>query len=663
MKTIRNLKVLEIDLSSQTIKEKILDKKIQEKFIGGMGIGVKILYDLVGPNIDPLSEDNVIIITTGALTGTAAPTNGRTHILTKSPITGIIGMGNFGGLWGQKFKASGFGILVIKGKSEFPVYLWISDGNVKIRKATHLWGKDTWVTTDKFKKSLGDDISVLAIGQAGENLVKFACPVIDYDHAPGRSHSGCIMGAKLLKAIVVKGKASVPVVNKIAFNNAVRQLVHNIKNYPDCGERRKVGSHSSYVANFVKNNTMQTGNFANGELDIKSDLFRLPDSFEEHTFLKPLSYGNCLMGQYYGCDLRGNVKSGPYSGLELGGVCFSMVGVHWGGLYGINKYPAMFKCRELCQRYGMDQAGPILFAIELLEKGIINRDDLNGIDLKIGNEQAIYEMITNIAFRKGFGNILAEGTHKAAELIGNGAEKYALTIKKHQILCVNVWVTPWAQKLGMAVCPRGGDDLNTTHAISDAENVPAWAQENGWSRDRYFSWLIDYIDMFQNIKERVFGFPPTIDSISKDRVEGKATLVIWFEKLISVINSLGLCMFPGSMWFALGPTICSKLYSAYLGYEVSSEELMETGDRIFNLIKAYNVRQGLRRKDDHLPERFYQEIATLGAFKGPVVSKEIMNKLLDEYYQLRGWDQKTSIPKKETLYKLGLHDIAYQLIQ
>ena len=669
MNTLRNKKILEkileVDLSSQTIKEKIIDDEIQEDFIGGMGIGVKILYDLVGPDIDPLSKDNIVVIATGPLSGTTAPTRGRTHILTKSPITEVIGMGNFGGLWGSRFKASGFEILVIKGKSEFPVYLWISDGNIEIRKAMHLWGKDTWETTDELKESLGDDISVLTIGQAGENLVKFACPVIDYDHAPGRSHAGCILGSKLLKAVVVKGKGkgNVPIANKIKFNKVVNQLINNIENYPDCGERRRVGSHSSYVANFVKSNAMQTGNFATGELDKENDLFRLPNSFEEQTFIKPLSYGNCLMGKYYGCDLRADVKSGPYSGLKLGGVAFSMAGVYWGGQYGINKYPAMFKCRELCQRYGMDQVGPILFAIELLEKGIISKDDLDGVDLRIGNDKAIHEMITNIAFRKGFGNILAEGTQKAAELIGNGAEKYALTIKKHQILCVNVWITPWAQKLGIAVCPRGGDDVNTTHAISDMEGFPAWAHESGWSKDKYFSWLMNYIDMFQNTKDKIFGSPPTIDSISKGRVEGKAALVIWFEKLISVTNSLGLCMFPGSVWFALGPTICSKLYSAYIGNEVSPEKLMISGDRIFNLIKAYNVRQGLRRKDDHFPERYYQEPASLGALKGSVVSKKIMNKLLDEYYQLREWDQKTSIPKKEKLYQLGLQDVADQLLK
>ena len=664
MNSVSDKKILEVDLSSQSLKVKIIDNKIQENFIGGLGIGVKILYDLVGPDIDSMSKDNIIVIAPGPLSGTTAPTNGRTHILTKSPITGGIGMGNFGGRWGPRFRASGFEVLVIKGKSEFPVYLWINGGNVELRKAMHLWGKDTWETTDELKKRLGNDISVLTIGQAGENLVKFACPVIDYDHAAGRSHVGCIMGSKMLKAVVVKSKGKVPIANQIEFNKTVEQFIYKIQDYPDCGERRRIGSHSSYVSNIVRSNGLLSGNFLNKELDKDNDLYRLPNSFEEHVFLKPESYGcNCLMGQYYGCDLVADVKSGPFSGLKLGGVCFSMTGFHWGGHYGINEYPAMFKCRELCQRYGMDQVGPILFAIELLEQGVINIDVLDGIDLKIGDYKAIHEMITSIAYRKGFGNILAEGTQKAAELIGNGAEKYALTIKKHQILSMNVWTTPWAQKLGMAVCPRGGDDLNTTHYIADVEGFPGWAREAGWSKDKYFSWLINYIDMFDNAKESIFGSPLSIDSISEGRVEGKAALVIWFEKLISVMDSLGLCMFAGSTWLALGPTICSKLYSACTNNKLSPEKLMETGDRIFNLIKAYNVRQGLRRKDDSLPKRFYQEPMPSGPLKGTVVSEKIINKLLDEYYQLRGWDQETSIPKKEKLYQLNLQDVTDELLK
>lgn len=197
-------KILDVNLYTKQEVKKELDVEVARKFLGGLGLGSKILYDEVGPNVDPLSPDNIIIIATGPLTGTSAPTSGRTEIITKSPLTGIIGVGNFGGSFGVKLKRAGFDAVIIRNEGDRPVYLWIEDGHAELHNAEHLWGKDTWETADALKEELGNDISVLSIGQAGENLVKFACPVIDYHHAPGRSQAGCVMGAKKLKAIAVR---------------------------------------------------------------------------------------------------------------------------------------------------------------------------------------------------------------------------------------------------------------------------------------------------------------------------------------------------------------------------------------------------------------------------------------------------------------------------
>lgn len=639
-----------------------LEEKVVRNFLGGLGLGIEILYDKVGPNVDALSPDNIIVIAPGPLSGTAAPTNGRTHIVSKSPLTGIIGMGNFGGWWGPRLKLAGFEAVVVRGKSDSPLYLWIDDGVAQLNSARHLWGKDSWETTDALKQELGNDISVLAIGQAGENLVRFACPVGDYYHAPGRSHAGCVMGDKKLKAIAVRGTKEVPIADPKKFKEAVIEAIHRIVSYPDRGERQSIGSHSSFVKFRAEAGLIRTGNFATGDLPPDNDLLRLPESYEEHVVLEPGNYGyHCPMAQYYGCNLMADVKTGPYAGLKLGGVCYSMVGSYWGGQLGIKSYPAMFKCRELCQRYGMDQQTTIPFAMELFEKGIIKKDDLDGLELKVGNELAIMEMLGKIAHRQGFGNVLAEGSTRAAKVIGKGAEKYALTIKGHQVMSDPRLRRHWAQILGQVTCPRGGDDLNTTHAIGDMEAFSGWASVARWSEERYLSWLVNYLDMFNDAKEKIYGSPPHIECLYWDTLEGKAALVIWFEQVISVFDSLGLCMMAGSIWSALGPTHYTKLYSACTGWQMTPQELMKTGDRIFNLMKAYNVREGLTRKDDDYPVRYYQEPVPGGPAKGTVLSKTKTDRLLDEYYELRGWDKERGVPTKRKLIGLGLDCVADEL--
>jgi aldehyde:ferredoxin oxidoreductase len=655
-------KILEVNLFTRETTAVDLDAKVVKYFLGGLGLGIKILYDEVGPNVDALSDDNIIVIAPGPLSGTAAPTNGRTHIITKSPLTGIIGMGNFGGWWGPRLKRAGFEGVIIRGRSNSPVYLSIDGTVAQLRSADHLWGKDSWETTAVLKEELENDVSVLCIGQAGENLVRFACPVSDYYHAPGRSHAGCVMGQKKLKAIAVRGTEEVPVADPGSFKEAVKEVVKRIVGYPERGDRQKIGSHSSFVKDSALAGLIRTGDFATGDLPPDSDLLRLPESYEEHVVLEPGYYGyHCPMAQYYGCNLMADVKTGPYAGLKLGGICYAMVGSEFGGRLGIKSYPAMFKCRELCQRYGMDEKTRIPFAMELFEKGIIKNEDLGGLDLKAGNEFAIMEMIGKIAHREGFGKILADGTVRAAEMIGKGAESYVLTIKGHQIMLDPRTSPSWAHNLGQVTCPRGGDDLNTTHYISDMVAFPGWAREAGWSEAGYLSWLVDYLDMFDHVKEQIFGSPPRIDSIRRDTLEGKAALVIWFEQIISIFDSLGLCMMAGSMWSAMGPTHYAKLYSACTGWQITPRELIKTGDRIFNLMKAYNVRQGLTRKDDDYPARYYQEPIMGGPAKGVVLSRAKMNRLLDEYYDLREWDRERGVPTKKKLIELDLDYVANEL--
>jgi len=660
-------RILEVDLSAGQTTVKDLEAEVVQNFLGGRGLGIKLLYDAVGPNVDPLSPDNNLIIATGVLSGTSAPSNGRTDVVTKSPLSGVIGTGNFGGYWGPRLRFSGFEGVVVRGESDRPVYLWIDEGVAQLRSAEHLWGKDTYETTEALQEELGDDVSVLAIGPAGENLVKFACPIADYDHAPGRSHAGCVMGAKKLKAIAVRGTRKMPIADPIRFRKITKECMARIAAYPmasppESGLRPEVGSHY-WVQSLAIPGMLPARNFqaTSKNLSPNSDIFRpLPDAVEGLIKKRP-GYGyQCPMEPLYGCSLAAEIKEGKYAGIRVGGLNFAFPPAQTGVNLGVESYPAMYKFRELCQRYGMDMKTPIAFAMELFEKGIITKEDLGGLELTYGNEEAIFNMLAKIAYRQGFGDVLADGSVRAAKKIGKGAERAVMTIKGTEIAFTDPrGLEGWANILATVTCARGGDDLHSTHAL--VEGFPGWARENGWSEEEYLQWFVDYLDMSDEEKREIFGVPPRLEAIHLDATEGKAARVIYHEKLSNLFNSLGLCLMTGNSWSALGATHYAELYSACTGWETTPEEMRRTGDRIFHLIKAYNVREGLTRKDDEWPARFYEEPIADGVAKGTVLSREKMEGLLDEYYELRGWDKTKGVPTREKLVELGLDYVADEL--
>lgn len=653
-------RILDVNLTTKGIAVVRLEEETVRNFLGGVGLGARILYEEVGPSVDPLSPENVVIVATGPLSGTMAPTNGRTEVITKSPLTGSIGRGNFGGWWGPRLKLAGFEAIVIRGKSDSPVYLWINDERIELRSAEHLWGKDTWETTNALKEELAKDISVLAIGQAGENLVKFACPVADYCHAPGRSYAGCVMGAKKLKGVAVRGTGKVPIAKPERFKTAVTNATSRIVSYPERGLRMTTGS-NYLVRDAARLEVVPSRNFQTGVLPTDSDSWSLPESAQKHLVAVKGYYGyHCTYSEYYGCDLMAEVKEGPYAGLRLGGICYSFPGWEWGAKCGIKSFPAMWKCRELCNRYGMDQTTPIPFALDLYDRGIITRDDTGGLELNWGNESAIQDLIGRIAYREGFGDVLAEGSVRAAEKIGKGAEKCALTIKGMEILVADPRTVSWAVNIGTLVCLRGGDDLDTTHTLYD-DTIPGWVREVGWDEETYLKWLVDWVDMPRDVKEQIFGSPPNVDFFHIDHLEGKAALVRWCGDCVSVTNALGLCLFATNYSHALGPTHFAELYSACTGWDMTPSEIVKTGERIFNLMKAYIVREGFTRKEDDWPERFYQKPWPTGPLKGRVADREKINKLLDEYYELRGWDKRKGVPTKGKLIELGLDYVAEEL--
>ena len=615
-------RILSVSLPQKVVKGSI-SPEIVEMFLGGLGFNARTLYNEVGPEVDSLSADNIVVISPGALTGSGAPTACRTEITTKSPLTGIIGTGNFGGAWGDALKHAGYDSIIITGKSRKPVYLVIEDDLVEIREASYLWGLDCWNATDILKADLGKEFSVMSIGQAGENLVRCASVIVDYEHAAGRSHAGAVLGAKKLKAVAVKGTRRRAAVWEAGFEKARREAVESINSYPGWKAREKVGSIAVTMPDYAK--------------------------LAEPYLVKGKSpFCPCFMGSHYGCTLTTDIKEGEYAGTKVVAAGLSLYG-YMSKTLGVS-LPATWKLKELHNRYGMDYWwGPLTFAMVLYERGIITNADTDGLELVQGNEHEIMEMLGKIARREGLGTILAEGSVRASRIIGRGSHEFVFAIKGMEF-GADPREMKLENQLSFLVNPRGGDDLKGTHALTDFPGLPEWARQLSWTENRYLDWLMDRLDMFDEVKKTIFGVPPRLNDLDA------AMLTKWYNDLTCAYNSLGFCMFACTTAEALGPTLLADLYSAYTGRAVRPSELMLTGERIFNLMRAYNVREGMKREHDNWPRIFYEQ--PLMRDEKPQLSEERIDGLLTRYYKIRGWDLRTGVPTQTKLKELGLHEVA-----
>jgi aldehyde:ferredoxin oxidoreductase len=621
----KGIKLL-INLPQEIVKEPI-DPQFAKMFMGGLGFNAKILYDEVGPSVDPLSPDNVVVVSPGALNGTGAPTTCRTEISTKSPLTGIFGTGNFGGYWGQAFKNAGYDTVVIRNRSPEPVYLLIDDERVEINDAAHLWGKDCWDTADILKEELGEGFSVMAIGQAGENLVRNATVIVDREHAPGRCHAGAVLGAKKLKAIAVRGTGSPAVKSPEMYQTAVRSVIERIEGFPGWRTTGKIG-----VIDLIMPEYMEVA---------EQCLIGGGDGF----------FCPCIMGSYFGCNMIAEINEGQYAGtrVSVGITLCPYMAEHLG-----ISLQAAFKLRELHHRYGIDYYhGPLTFAIDLYEHGIITKADTDGFELTKGNEPAMIEMLGKIANKEGLGDILAEGSVRASEMLGRGSKKHVMTMKGLEHGDPRTFSPN--ERLSVQINPRGGDDLKGTHGVIAFPGMPLWARRLNWSEDMYLDWVLKRHDMFDDVKEAVFGSPPNLHDLDT------AMLVKWYNDLSCVFNSLGFCMFSDS-FEVMGPTLYAEIYSAVTGRSITPSELMVAGERVFNIMRAYNIREGIRRENDDWSERFYDQ-PLKREDKTYMISKEREDQILSRYYELREWDVKTGVPTQEKLRELQLHDVADDLLK
>jgi len=581
---ITEARILRVDLSTGTIKKETVDPGLVRKYLGGRGLATKLLADSGGAKVDALSPANKLIFAPGLLAGTTAPTGGRYMVVTKSPLTGTVASSNAGGFFGAELKKAGWSMVIIEGASNTPVYLSIHDDKVELHHAAHLWGKDTHATTNAVVAACGEGVHVACIGPAGENLSLIAAVINDKHRAAGRSGVGAVMGSKKLKAIAVRGSTLPTVANEAEFRQTVKRQVEMLRKNAITGEAlpalgTKVLDSIINANGLYPTNNFQLGTFAsidevNGEALVnKQYLKRKKACFA------------CTIACGRSAELPdGSKGEGPEyeTGWAFGACC------------GVKDLIAISKANFLCNELGLDtiSAGvTIATVMELYENGHIPRADLrNAVEPRFGSSEAIIYYTRAMAFREGLGAAMADGSHRLATSYGH--PELSMTVKKQEI---------------PAYDPRGVQGQALQYATSN----------RGGCHVRGYL-----------ISPEILGVPEKLDPQSLD---GKAAWVKTFQDLTAVIDSAGLCLFTS---FALTANDYSELINAATGFNFTVDELMKTGERIWNLERQFNLAAGISPAEDTLPKRFLDDPMPDGPQKGAVAK---LAALLPEYYKVRGW--------------------------
>jgi aldehyde:ferredoxin oxidoreductase len=623
--------ILWVNLTSGKIEKKPLSDRLRLNYIGGRGINSRILYDSVGSGVDPLSPENVLIFGTGTVVGTIAPSATRITVTAKSPLTGILGDGSSGGYFSVEMKRAGYDHIVFTGKADRPVYLWVENEHVELRSADHLWGKTTEETDEEIHRELGDAaIKIATIGLGGENLVKYASLIFEKCHAVGRTGMGAVMGSKNLKAVAVRGTRGVHVSHPDDFMRFAKELQERIVNSPGYKGLATYGTPLTTM-----------GAYKMGWQSCKNSLTYEWPGIEklDHVvlkrdyFVKELACTACPRH----CNQAYVVREGPYAGTRSAKIEYTAIALFGCGCL-ISDFGAVAKMNYLCDEYSIDimEIGNILnAAMEWYEKGLITKDDTDGIDLSWGNAESVIEMINKVAKREGFGNLLAEGALRAAAEIGKGADKYIAAYSKGMSQGTTDTRALKGYALGMATSTRGADHLRGTGDIGEANPSPA-------TREIY--------------KQR-YGTEEAAVSSSYD----KATVTVYGQDLCTLVDCLELCKCnTGYAGAAISINDLAYLFSLATGVEMDEKAMSTAAARIYNVERAFSVREGMTRKDDALGGKWGSEPIPDGPCKGERIDPEKFDKLLGEYYQVRGWDS-MGIPTASTLSALGLEDIAEEI--
>jgi aldehyde:ferredoxin oxidoreductase len=601
-----HLKLLRVNLTNGKITTEEIDPKIARDYIGGRGVAIHYLYNEVDPLVDPLSPDNKLIFATGPLTATPAPTGNRYMVITKSPLTGALAHSNSGGEFPTWMKRTGFDLFIFEGKASEPVYLFVNEDQIELRSAKHLWGKDTHETTDILKSETSADARVACIGPAGESLALMAAIMNDKHRAAARSGVGAVMGSKNLKAVVAMGKKNPALREPEAMNTLSVDTSKNVGADVKKGSNMRIYG-TSYVP--AVTNTLgifPTRNFQQGTFEGTHNIDG--DALKNQYLIRHTPCYRCPLS----CGRLTEVPDGKYKGKGEGPEYETISSL--GSGCGVSDLAALVKANYLCNEYGMDTIGTgmtIAAAMEMYEKGYIP-ESVIGQPLTFGDHDAMIAMIKLMAYGEGFGKELAQGSYRLCEKYGH--PEIAVTTRKQEFPGYD---------------PRGSQGMGLLYATS---NKGASHMEGD----------VAY--------EEVFGVPIKENPLTTD---GKADLVRHFEDCFALMDSSGVCVFVGIRYMhskerMILPQRLAEMLKLSTGADYTPEEALKAAERVYNLERMFILKAG--STEDTLPYRMLHEPLPDGPAKGKVVE---LDKMLAEFYQLRGWDEK-GFPTKEKLKELGI---------
>ncbi len=607
-----NGKRLRVDLISGKVIVESSEETWYRTHLGGMGSIAYHLLREIKPRIDPLGPENLLILSTGPVTGAPLSGSGRNAVGAKSPLTGGFGEADVGGFWQAELKRAGFDEVLVSGASEKPVWLWVTDGKAEIRDASRLWGKEIADAEDMIREEVGEKQARTAlIGPAGEKRSRISCVVNDLNHAAGRSGMGAVMGSKRLKGIAVRGHNPPPMHNPTRVAELAKTLIARIE--PEAKSYHDFGTGNAMDAGVATGN-LPTRNFRDGSFEgaMEIDARTLKDKYR-------VGMGTCHACAV-ACKKEVELET-PYKvERRYGGPEYETLAA-LGSDCGVSDLAAICKGNELCQRYGLDTISTgctIAFAMECYEAGIIDKEDTGGIELMFGNAEAMLKLVEMIGKREGIGDILAEGTKRAAEIFGGDAYRYAIQVKGQE---VPMHEPRFKKALGLGYCvsPTGADHCHNIHDTFLSKASYEYLKSLG---------IYEEAPVFQLTPEKV--------RVAKN----------WYLMRV-LVNCLSICYFPP--WhFPDYP----DLVNAVTGWGVSMHELVLAAERALDLARVFNIREGFGARDDWLPERFFKP-QTSGALAETAVDHKELSSAIHTYYGMMGWDSE-GVPRRETLEGLGI---------
>ncbi len=608
-------KILRVDLAKGEIYEEALRRDWAQKYMGGAGLATRYLYDEVPRGIDALGPQNELIFMAGPLTGTASASASRYSVVAKSPLTGIWGHANSGGSFGPALKKSGYDGLIVMGVSQKPVYISIIDGQAELRDAAHLWGNTVAETEDLINATPPSKFTIAAIGPAGENRVRYAAIMNNRHRAAGRCGLGAVMGSKKLKAIACSGSQKINLADKENFRQIAGKQIELLDE-----SILKVGF-ETFGTNMISDMVNARGGYPtrNWQQGVFEDIDEVGgQALTDKVLVDKVACFACPIA----CGRKTEIKDGPYKGHKGEGPEYETANT-LGAMCGVSDLNAITMANYLCNEYGLDtiSAGAtIAFALECYEKGILTDEHTGGLELSFGKPGLIVSLIEKIARREGIGDLLAEGSRVMSQKLGQGSAHFAMHVKGLELPAYD----PRAAKicgLGYVTANRGGDHI--TGYIEGPTFV-----------DMPFLLIED-----SHIDDPLVATPR------------EAGVLVDLENALTVFDCIGACKFMGIL---LPAEDYVALIRHATGWDMDVVEFRKAGERIYNLIRAFCVREGIDRESDTLPERLMQDPLPDGPAAGMVIEKDTLESMKDAYYEFRQWDPKTGKPTVEKLQALGL---------